>query len=50
MLLTQDMTAVIYFMWSPEDPIEFRAGDSLVIEWANAGEKTYGLEIVYKGI
>jgi len=49
-LLTQDMTAVTDLMWSPEDPIEFRAGDSLVIEWANAGEKTYGLEIVYKGI
>ena len=49
-LLTQDMTAVTDLVWSPERPMEFLAGDELDIAWANAGTKTYGLEIVYKGI
>ena len=49
-LLTQDMTAVVDLVWSPDRPMEFLAGDELDIAWANTGTKTYGLEIVFKGI
>ena len=49
-LLTQDMTSVVDLVWSPERPMEFLAGDELDIAWANANTRTYGLEIVYKGI
>lgn len=49
-LLTQDMTAVVDLVWSPERPMEFLAGDELDIAWANAGTKTYGLEVVWKAV
>jgi len=49
-LLTQDMTAVVDLVWSPDRPMEFLAGDELDIAWVNTGTKTYGLEIVFKGI
>ena len=49
-LLTQDMTAVTDLVWSPERPMEFLPGDELDIAWANANTRTYGLEIIYKGI
>jgi hypothetical protein len=49
-LLTQDMTSVTDLVWSPERPMEFLPDDELDIAWANAGTKTYGLEIVFKGI
>lgn len=48
LLLTQDMTAVTDLVWTPTRPLEFFAGDELDIAWANAGTKTYGLEIVFK--
>jgi hypothetical protein len=47
-LLTQDMTAVTDLTWSPDTPMLFSEDDELDIAWANAGTKTYGLEIVYK--
>lgn len=50
LLLTQDMTAVTDLVWHCERPMEFLAGDELDIAWANANTRTYGLEIVYKGI
>ena len=46
--LKQDMTSIDDLIFNPERPIEFRASDKLVIAWANAGTKTYGIEIVYK--
>jgi len=49
-LLTQDMTTVVDLVWSPNRPMEFLPGDELDIAWANAGTKTYGLEIIFKGI
>ena len=49
-ILTQDMTTVTDLVWTPERPLEFLAGDELDIAWANTGTKTYGLEIVFKGI
>ncbi len=50
LILTQDMTAVTDLIWAPERPMEFSAADELDIAWANAGTKTYGLEIVWKAI
>ncbi len=49
-LLTEDMTTVTDLVWTPSRPMEFLAGDELDIAWANAGTKTYGLEIVFKSI
>jgi len=49
-LLTQDMTSVVNLVWTPERPMEFQSGDELDIAWANAGTKTYGLEIIWKQI
>jgi len=49
-ILTQDMTTVTDLIWAPERPMEFLPDDELDIAWANAGGKTYGLEIIFKGI
>ena len=49
-VLTQDMTSVVNLVWSPERPMEFLPDDELDIAWANVGTKTYGLEIIFKGI
>lgn len=49
-ILTQDMTALTDFIWHCERPMEFGAGDELDIAWANATPRTYGLEIIFKGI
>ena len=47
-ILTQDMTSVVDFVWAPDEPMKFAAGDELDIAWANAGGRTYGLEIVWQ--
>jgi hypothetical protein len=49
-ILTQDMTAVTDLVYVPDRPITFEKGDKLVIAWANAGGKTYGLEVVHRGV
>ena len=46
-LLTQDMTLVTDLLWQPEQPVYFDKGDKIVVAWANAGTKTYGLEVKY---
>ena len=45
---TQDMTLVTDFTEQPTTPYYFDAGDKLVIAWANAGEVTYGLTVIYE--
>ena len=47
-ILTQDMTSVTDLVWSPDSPMKFQSGDELDIAWANAGTKTYGLEVVWR--
>ena len=47
-ILIQDMTTVTDLVWNTERPMEFGPDDELDIAWANAGTKTYGLEIVWK--
>ena len=46
-LLTQDMTSVTDIHWQPTRPIELEATDKLIVSWANAGGKTYGVELLY---
>jgi hypothetical protein len=48
LLLTQDMTAQTDYVYHPEYPIHFAAGDELDIAWANAQTKTYGLTVIYR--
>lgn len=43
-LALQDMTAVADYVYVPTNPIPFVSGDKVVIAWANAGNKTYGIE------
>ncbi len=49
-LLTQDMTAVTDFIWHLERPMEFGPDDKLDFAWANINTRTYGLEVIFKGI
>lgn len=46
-LATQDMSAVADLCYMPDHPHEFVAGDVLKIAWANAGTKTYGIEVIW---
>jgi hypothetical protein len=46
-LVTQDMTAVVDLVYFPTRPNQFLNGDKIVLAWANAGGKTYGIEIIW---
>jgi hypothetical protein len=46
-IYTKDMTSVVDLVWIPDSPIVFSATDELDIAWANASNRTYGLEVVY---
>ena len=46
-IITHDMTAVVDFIFQPEYPMHFDAADEIDFAWANAGGKTYGLEVKY---
>ena len=46
-IFSQDMTSVTNLLWQPELPVIFNASDELDIAWANAGGKTYGIEIIH---
>lgn len=48
-LLTQDMTLVTDLFWQPDRPIELDDVDALVIAWANAAGRTYGLTVKWLG-
>jgi len=47
-LLTQDMTLITDLLWQPETPISCDMGDKIVIAWANANNRTYGLETKFE--
>lgn len=49
-ILTQDMTSLTDYVWHCERPMEFDADTELDIAWANANTRTYGLEVIFKGI
>lgn len=46
-LLTQDMTAITDLVWQPDRPMSFDSGEKIVVAWANAGGKTYALEVKF---
>jgi len=50
LILTQDMTSITDLVWQAERPMEFASGDKLVAAWTNGSSRTYGLEIIWKGI
>ena len=47
-LKTQDMTLVTDLMYQPDTPFYLDAGDKIKVAWANAGEATYGVTLVYE--
>jgi hypothetical protein len=47
-IITQDMTAVVDYIWQPDTPLQFEAGDEIDFAWANANGRTYGLTVVYE--
>lgn len=47
-IITEDMTTVLSYVFQPDFPMEFDAGDELDFAWANANGRTYGLEIKFK--
>lgn len=47
-IITQDMTAVVDFIWQPTHEMQFESGDEIDFAWANVGTKTYGLTVVYE--
>ena len=47
-ILRKDMTSVVDYVWKLERPMEFGEDDELDLAWANAGAKTYGLEVIWK--
>ena len=48
-LPTQDMTSIANLFWQPERPIELSKDDKVVVAWANASGRTYGLIVRYRG-
>lgn len=49
-ILTQDMTAVTDLVFIPDRPMLFENGDKLIVAWANAGGKTYGVEVKHRAV
>lgn len=49
-LLTQDMTTVTDLVYIPTNPMQFVRGDKIVVAWANAGNKTYGVEVYVRQV
>lgn len=47
-LNTQDMASATDEHYQPTRPVFVGDGDSILCEWANANDKTWGLEIVYR--
>jgi hypothetical protein len=46
-LLSLDMTAVTDYVWQPTNPLYFEQGDTIDVAWANANNRTYGLEFKF---
>ena len=45
--VTQDMTLLQDFVWRPTPRALFQRGDTVKIEWANANDRVYGLEVIW---
>jgi hypothetical protein len=46
-IIKQDMTLVTDYIYQPSIPLQFEKGDEIDFAFANAGLKTYGLEVKY---
>lgn len=46
-ILNKDMTTVLDHLLQPTNPMPYEKGDTIDVAWANAGGKTWGLEIWY---
>ena len=46
-LYTLSMVTITDHVWKPVNPIIFDTSDTVVVAWANASNRTYGIEIVY---
>lgn len=49
-LATQDMTLLSDYHYQPTRPVPLSKGDSVVVSWANASGKTYGVEAKFRGV
>ena len=49
-LLTQDMTSVVDYVWQPTRPYKFIATDHIDIVWANASTRTYGIQVIWSAV
>jgi len=49
-IFTQDMTSTADLVYSPERTMQFENGDKLVVAWANASNRTYGVEVKHKAV
>ena len=49
-LYAKDMNTLTNVVWRPEPNLIFSATDEIDFAWANTNTKTYGLEVVFKGI
>lgn len=47
-ILTQDMTTLTDYIWTPERPLEYDAATEIDFVWANANGRTYSLEVIWK--
>lgn len=41
------MAAITDHPWKPANPIPFDTSDEINIAWANASNRTYGIEVIY---
>ena len=48
-LLTQDMTTITDLFWQPDRPVELAEDDKIVVAWANASTRTFGLTVRWFG-
>jgi hypothetical protein len=44
------MTAVTDLHYIPECPVKLEFGDKLLLAWANANGRTYGVEVKHKAV
>lgn len=49
-IVNEDLTAVTDLIFQTDRPMEFGPDDELDISYDNNNTKTYGLEIIFKGI
>jgi len=49
-IATLDMTAVTDYVFQPDAPMSFENGDQLLLAWANANNRVYGITLLWEAI